>query len=63
MEKREVIPVVRNLLESRYAKGLSHYGKPLEAFGDERDTIMDAVEEAADLLMYLVRIAMEQGSL
>ena len=51
----EVISVIRQ----REVIGMGTYGRPLLA-GDGRDTLQDAIEEAADLLQYLVKMKAER---
>jgi hypothetical protein len=48
------------LIMARDAAGTITYGKPLRTF-DGRNTIKDAMEEAADQLNYLVKLEREWG--
>lgn len=47
------------LLEPRVAEGYAKYGTPLKPYNG-RDALMDAWEEAADLLFYLTQMLMER---
>jgi hypothetical protein len=47
------------LLESRRQLGIKRYGRQLETHNG-RDASQDAVEECADLLVYLIQMRMEQ---
>ena len=51
---------VVQVIRQRERKGQETYGQPLLA-GDGRDTLQDAIEEAADLLQYLVKLKVERG--
>lgn len=57
--KQEIFPIVAQLLEDRYEMGKKKYGVPLMAFNG-RDALQDAIEEAADLLMYLSQAKYER---
>jgi hypothetical protein len=48
------------MLEGRVAVGNDRYGVPLTTHNG-RDALMDAWEEAADLLFYLSQALMERG--
>jgi hypothetical protein len=57
---REVWPELLRMLEGRVAVGNDRYGVPLTTHNG-RDALMDAWEEAADLLFYLSQALMERG--
>lgn len=46
-------------LTKRIEWGTAKYGQPLHTF-DGRDTLVDALDEAGDLVMYLGKAAMEE---
>jgi NTP pyrophosphatase (non-canonical NTP hydrolase) len=54
-----VLPHAIEFLEQRQRDGISKYGKPLTT-QDGRTTEIDALQEAGDLLMYLMKQCMEQ---
>lgn len=55
---QEVYPRLLELLERRVQEGRKKYGVPLST-DNGRDALLDAWEEAADLLMYLTQMLME----
>ena len=58
MKKQLVFKEVISLLKKRDKQGWKNYGKPMTTF-DDRDTLQDAIEEVADLLVYLVKLDLE----
>jgi hypothetical protein len=56
---REVWPHLLRLLEERVAVGEERYGCRLST-DNGRDALVDAWQEAADLLMYLTQCLMER---
>lgn len=57
-----LIELAHKVLDDRYEKGMMEYGKPLTPFNG-RDALQDAIEEAADLLMYLLQAKQERDTL
>lgn len=57
----KVLPSLIKDLEARDAKGIEKYGCSLEA-GNTRDALMDALQEALDLAMYLKQAIMERDA-
>ena len=55
----EVIPIVHQWIDGRDAEGTIKYGQPLRTF-DGRNSDTDAIEEALDLVNYLVKRLMER---
>lgn len=55
---RPVYPVLLQILEEQRAKGRCHYGSDLHTYNG-RLAEMDALQEAADALMYLTQALME----
>lgn len=58
----EVLPVVLGFLTRRQEHGRAKYGTTLRAHNG-RDALQDAVEEAADKLMYLMQLRMQWPAL
>ena len=56
-----ITDLVHEVINQRERIGQATYGRPLLA-GDGRDTLQDAIEEAADLLQYLVKLKVERES-
>lgn len=56
-----ITDLVHEVINQREIIGQATYGRPLLA-GDGRDTLQDAIEEAADLLQYLVKLKVERES-
>jgi len=56
----DVLPMVIADLKGRDAVGRIKYGTTLQA-GNGRDSLMDAYQEALDLVMYLRQAIMERG--
>lgn len=50
---------IETLLHERHELGCERYGQPLAAFNG-RDALWDALEEAADLAMYIQQARMEE---
>jgi hypothetical protein len=59
--KTEIAPLVRQIIEDRVTLGKERYGQTLHAFNG-RDALQDAIEEAADLLFYLVQAKWERDN-
>jgi len=51
---------IKALIDARTALGIKKYGTPLMSHNG-RDAKMDALEEAVDLIQYLMQINMEQS--
>lgn len=49
------------MVQERRELGIQRYGRPLQTFNG-RDALKDATEEALDLAVYLVQVAMEQNA-
>ena len=56
-----ITDLVHEVINQREKIGQATYGRPLLA-GDGRDTLQDAIEEAADLLQYLVKLKTERDT-
>ena len=54
-----IFKIAHKLLQERERKGIETYGRALEAFNG-RDAIQDAIEETADLLLYLLQVKYER---
>lgn len=58
-------PILHDLacavIQSRAKFGLGKYGKPLRA-NNGRDALQDAIDEAADLLVYLIQAKRERDA-
>ena len=52
MSRVEVLPLVKDDLQARIAKGRAEYGEPLTTHNG-RDALWDAYEEVLDLALYL----------
>lgn len=59
--KQEVWPTLLQMMEERVAQGKAHYGVPLSAHNG-RDALLDAWQEAADLLFYLTQCLKERDA-
>ncbi len=57
-----VVELVQADLDERAQVGLERYGRPIDVFGDSRDWLVEAYEEALDLCVYL-RAAIERRKL
>lgn len=57
--KRSVFEFALNVLNSRRLQGVATYGTELQTHNG-RDALWDAIEESADLLVYLVQEWMER---
>lgn len=55
-----ITDLVHEVINQREIIGRAIYHRPLTAF-DGRDSLQDAIEEAADLLQYLVKLKVECG--
>lgn len=55
-----ITDLVHEVIDQRATIGMATYHRPLSA-GDGRDTLQDAIEEAADLLQYLVKLKVERA--
>ena len=58
---KTITDLVHEVIVQREKIGQATYGRPLLA-GDGRDTLQDAIEEAADLLQYLVKLKTERDT-
>ena len=58
-ESREVWPELLIYMESRVGLGESRYGTRLKT-NNGRDALQDAIDEACDLLFYLMQVKMER---
>jgi hypothetical protein len=56
---KTITDLVHKVIDQREKIGMATYHRPLLA-GDGRDTLQDAIEEAADLLQYLVKLKVER---
>ena len=54
-----ITDMVIDIIRQREKIGIATYHRPLLA-GDGRNTLQDAIEEAADLLQYLVKLKVER---
>lgn len=59
MTDESVTDAVIGLLNERRVKGMWRYGRELRT-GNGRDALWDALEEAADLTLYLMQAIMER---
>jgi hypothetical protein len=59
--EQTITDLVHEVINQREKVGMATYHRPLLA-GDGRDTLQDAIEEAADLLQYLVKLKVERDS-
>jgi hypothetical protein len=59
--KPSITDRVISVIRQREIKGWQTYGRALTAH-DGRDTLQDAIEEAADLLQYLVKLREERAN-
>ena len=59
--QQTITDLVHEVIVQREKIGMATYHRPLTAF-DGRDTLQDAIEEAADLLQYLVKLKVERDS-
>ena len=59
-DKPTITDLVHEVIRQREVIGMATYHRPLRA-GDGRDTLQDAIEEAADLLQYLVKLKVERA--
>ena len=57
--QQTITDLVHEVIVQRERIGMATYHRPLTAF-DGRDTLQDAIEEAADLLQYLVKLKVER---
>lgn len=57
--QEEVLPKALAFLQSRSDKGVQTYGSTLHTH-DGRDSTLDALEEAADLYLYLMKKWLEE---
>lgn len=60
-EGREILPLVIDDLKARIEYGTKKYGEPLKAF-NTRDALMDAYQEALDLVVYLKQVIEERNN-
>jgi len=58
---KTITDLTHEVLNQREIIGRATYHRPLLA-GDGRDTLQDAIEEAADLLQYLVKLKAERDT-
>jgi hypothetical protein len=58
-EHRPIVDTVIVELAARKAFGIAKYGAPLQPFNG-RDALQDAIDEAMDLLLYLVQLREER---
>jgi len=58
--KINVLPEVIKDLQDREVVGIKRYGTPLQT-ENGRDALMDAYQEALDLVMYLKQVLLERG--
>ena len=58
-KSKSITDLVHEVINQREKIGMAIYHRPLTAF-DGRDTLQDAIEEAADLLQYLVKLKVER---
>lgn len=56
----EITLMAQSFLEQRRKQGIATYGKGLKPFNG-RDSLLDAVEEAADMFLYLMQAYIELG--
>lgn len=59
MDQKNVIPAVHAFIDARDKAGWETYGRPLTTW-DGRDPGMDALEEALDLVNYLMKLRIER---
>lgn len=57
--RRNVSEAVKADLDERIALGIQRYGRPLETFNG-RDALLDAYQEALDLVHYLKQALLER---
>ncbi len=61
-EPRDIINLAKDLLEARAEYGEEEYGQRLHPFVKGRFSLQDAIEEAADLFVYLLQFKEEMKS-